>query len=449
MSNNTFKNIWLWSVLGGLSLLLACQNGFVITPANTRGQQFFKLFGGIENDQGRDIVQTPDGGYLLLGTLSRDPENAFIGPQNDLYLVKTDNGGNFKWGQHFGSDFQEEVGQGLYIDANGGVNAVGTVRDEDNEDILILHLDAVPALGPVTDIDSFLWGNPNQLERGADILSDGQNGFYVLGSTSDIDESKSPLGRDTDRSDVAFWHLKPNGDSLELVSQVQTYGYEQEDRGIALRKIGERFVILAQVNLTESADGYYGDMLVVVTDINGNPQVVRLFENVNPEDVQVAGDETMYLLGTDFSQADNNPREIDRSLTQIVLFKLNLSLQDEWTGAKMVGPLGSTGGTLDILKGTGGGLIVSGEVFVQSENPDIDDHTDMLLIRLDDQGNPAPEWSLEGQTFGDAGLDHAERVIAQDDDSETPGFVFTGTLGYGSTTSIALFRVDATGSLNP
>jgi len=53
---------------------------------------FYYTYGGINNDETRDIKETPDGGYILAGTSSS------FGPGNtSFYLVKTDYLGNHLW----------------------------------------------------------------------------------------------------------------------------------------------------------------------------------------------------------------------------------------------------------------------------------------------------------------------------------------------------------------
>jgi hypothetical protein len=56
--------------------------------------QWSKTFGGSEDDHGRCVVQTPDGGYIIAGFTT-------AGGQSYVYQVKTDQNGDRKWDSTF------------------------------------------------------------------------------------------------------------------------------------------------------------------------------------------------------------------------------------------------------------------------------------------------------------------------------------------------------------
>ena len=56
--------------------------------------QWSKTFGGSEDDHGRCVVQTPDGGYIIAGFTTS-------GGQSYVYQVKTDEKGDWKWDRTF------------------------------------------------------------------------------------------------------------------------------------------------------------------------------------------------------------------------------------------------------------------------------------------------------------------------------------------------------------
>jgi hypothetical protein len=103
-----------------------------------------RTYGGFTNDYGNSVQQTSDSGYVIAGgTLSFGAGNF------DVYLVKTDSGGNTLWTQTFGStgeDYASSVRQtddGGYIvagysDVNGGdiyvVKTEGGVTSVDEEE---------------------------------------------------------------------------------------------------------------------------------------------------------------------------------------------------------------------------------------------------------------------------------------------------------------------------
>ena len=71
-----------------LTLLLAAL--FIIAFMNLSAQiSFEKTFGGTGWDQGYSVQQTTDGGYIIAGLTKALGANDW-----DIYVVKTDDGGN-------------------------------------------------------------------------------------------------------------------------------------------------------------------------------------------------------------------------------------------------------------------------------------------------------------------------------------------------------------------
>ncbi|MCK4235099.1 hypothetical protein KAX75_11770 [candidate division WOR-3 bacterium] len=64
------------------NIVLASQTSAVIT--------FEKRYGGISQDIGRSVIQTFDGGYLVVGSLSYN-----------IYLMKTDSVGDSLWAKRY------------------------------------------------------------------------------------------------------------------------------------------------------------------------------------------------------------------------------------------------------------------------------------------------------------------------------------------------------------
>jgi len=60
-------------------------------------QLWERLYGGALNDAAQQVVEVPDGGFLLLGWT-----RSFGAGQRDFYLVKTDSLGNQQWQRTYG-----------------------------------------------------------------------------------------------------------------------------------------------------------------------------------------------------------------------------------------------------------------------------------------------------------------------------------------------------------
>jgi hypothetical protein len=79
-------------------------NGNVhLMKTDSAGNQLWeKEYGGTSDDMGRDVVGTPDGGFLIFGWT-----RSFGAGQRDFYLVKTDSLGNQQWQRTYGGSDME------------------------------------------------------------------------------------------------------------------------------------------------------------------------------------------------------------------------------------------------------------------------------------------------------------------------------------------------------
>jgi hypothetical protein len=109
--------------LDGSSLKLTTTKRFpgryaqiALTKRNKNGEvEWFNLFGGTSYEKAAAFDETPDGGYLILGSTS-----SFGAGNYDLWLVKTDAEGQQEWAKTLG-DFYNEYGQAIQVQDNGQI----------------------------------------------------------------------------------------------------------------------------------------------------------------------------------------------------------------------------------------------------------------------------------------------------------------------------------------
>ena len=113
----------------GISLIITQDSGYAVTgrysPSSSGQRQVYlgkfdsvgnkqweKLYGGGGDDVGYSLVQTGDGGYMIVGYTES------YGGERDLYLIKTDSAGNLIWQKTFGGT-GSDGGTGIFAARDG------------------------------------------------------------------------------------------------------------------------------------------------------------------------------------------------------------------------------------------------------------------------------------------------------------------------------------------
>ncbi len=79
-------------------------------------------YGSEKIDWGNCIQQTSDGGYIITGALGR---NAFMPWRGDVYMLKIDRNGQEQWHQNHGVSYNENVGRSIQQTFDGGYIIAG------------------------------------------------------------------------------------------------------------------------------------------------------------------------------------------------------------------------------------------------------------------------------------------------------------------------------------
>jgi photosystem II stability/assembly factor-like uncharacterized protein len=164
-----------------------------------------KYFQGYIEDWGRDLIETPDGGFLIVG----DTKSYGLGGSQDIFLIKTDNSGNVEWAKAIGGIGNEMVHCALLTSdskciISGSTNSYGF----GSYDAFLLRINLSG------DIEWFHTYGGNTGDNGYDVVEGIDQGFALTGG-----RSSNTLGGDdvwlikTDVagfSDCAFGTFNPN-----------------------------------------------------------------------------------------------------------------------------------------------------------------------------------------------------------------------------------------------
>lgn len=171
-------------MLMAASVLLVCSGCDTAgTEGEVTGKVYVKMYGGKGSEEGFDMAQLPDGGFVLVGSSTSFSGSAAVLNKRDIYLVRTDLNGNEIWSRHYdiGAD---AVGQSVAVEGNGDIVVAGSVRSDtlvqgaEVRDVFILKTN-----NSGDPIGNARFGLPDQNEYGTHVMLASTGGYFVTGTS--------------------------------------------------------------------------------------------------------------------------------------------------------------------------------------------------------------------------------------------------------------------------
>lgn len=257
-------------------LMLGCDAASITTPGDDDedpGSVSALIAGGSDEDFGTSVIQTSDGGFLVVGSFSSvdgDFGGRSIGSQ-DLFAMKLNAAGNIDWLRSYGGNNID--GATDVIEDSAGNFVIAGFSQSNTGNFTGLNrgnLDA--ALIKITPDGTFLWarsfgGSSNEL---ATAVVEGPNGGYVLtGNTRSVDGNFS--NRSNTSSDIFLILTDFNGQPAWF----RTYGGTADDEGLDLTITAQNRI--AVTGFFESSNGTFSNLqlggasfFVLETELNGS-----------------------------------------------------------------------------------------------------------------------------------------------------------------------------------
>lgn len=219
--------------------------------------EWSKLYGGSQEDWGRNVIQTKDKGFLLVGhTRSSDGDVSYNhSDQNEIWLVKTDKDGGLLWEKSLGgtdSDHASDVIQktdSSYLIICQTASSDGDVTDAlGSEDFWLVHLDKNGS----AILNSKSYGGTSG-DRPLSISPTIDGGYLICGDTYSNDNDVS--GR---KGSGDYWVLKI--DANYQVTWAINLGGTDYDTAVSAEETMDGYIIVAGTSRSANGD---------VTDNNG------------------------------------------------------------------------------------------------------------------------------------------------------------------------------------
>jgi hypothetical protein len=233
---------------------------FLLAKYDTEGNELWrKTYGGSDYDYGMCLVQTGDGGFVMVGATY-----SYGAGMEDLWLVRTDSSGNKVWSNTYGGlkDDSCDTTSGLIQTSDGGFAFVGSTESYGTgKDIFLVKVDANGGL----EWNKTFGGRP-YASVGYSLAQSADGGYFLAGKTY-LEKPVAWLIK-TDENGTALWD-KTYGD-----------GYENCARSVVLTSDGG----CALAGYTTSVSSNEFDFWVFKTDLNGNLEWQSTFGDINTDD---------------------------------------------------------------------------------------------------------------------------------------------------------------------
>ncbi len=379
---------------------------------------FIKTFGGDQDDFGKSVRQTSDGGYIVVGATG-----SFGAGDSDVYLIKTDPLGNKIWTKTFGGA-KEDLGDCVQQTGDGGYIIVGSTSSygAGGSDAYLIKTDA---LGNETWTKTF--GGVRD-DWGYCVQQTSDGGYIISGSTSSLVAEASGLYPD-------LCLIKTDGAGNE--TWIKTFGEDMNDFGVSVQQTSDGGYIVAGYTFT------LGPVLnLIKTDSAGNETWTKTFSEAYSS-VQQTSDGGYIITGTTYIHGHSGNyallHKTDAAGNTTWIKTFGPDTVDQWGYPAWLTSDGryvsASSNGCEGRQTSDGGYIITGWT-----NSKDDEYYDVYLIKTDAAGNET--WS---KSFGGAHHDFGYSVRQASDG----GYIITGKYdsSAGGGLDVYLIKTDENGDV--
>jgi hypothetical protein len=398
---NWFGQFYFYRILAIL-FIMPFISGCLKSDNPAQNQSFVKYYGSVAFSEGADVKQTPDGGYIIVGTAET------IDRGTDIILIKTDSYGNQEWSPKFFGGNLNDSACSVQVTNDGGFIIAGSEEISTNG-IVTSKIFIVKTNAQGDSIwTKVIGGNKNDVAYF--IQLNGQSGYLVTGYS----ESYGTGGKD-----AILVNLDLNGN----MNWMRTYGTNSDYYSKCVQTTKDGFILIGSTNTSLSSTNIFVartnslGFLLQTAIIGGN-------DNISGEYIQALPDGGFIGIGT--KKSANN------SYSSIRLFKLD-DLIDSVIWSKDYGNNNENNEGKSVQVTSDNGFVFAGTKGISDAN------SNFYFIKTDSMGN-----KIFSKNYGLSGLLRGENIIQTKDG----GFVLVGTNTIGGYSTITLIKVMSDGALN-
>ncbi len=311
---------------------------FWVVKLDNLGQiEWQKCLGGSGFDEAWEVKQTPDGGYIVVGISdSADGDLTVNNGLEDIWIVKLDASGTLEWQRSFGGSGPEE-GKGIVCTNDGGYIIAGESFSNDGDVPVLLGGEDywVLKLNSEGKIEWQRVFGGTGLDSATDILQTRDGGYIVFG------QSRSTGGDITNNhGGYDLWAIKLDHEGNKQWER--SYGGTNEDYGRAILQTEDGGFLMTGLTTSSDGDAIGNDGLadgwVIKTDSMGNIEWQKTLGGTQDEtfhSIQQGPDGSIYLAG----HARSNNGDVSGVKGKIDYWVVKLGMTSSATGAPISLPL--------------------------------------------------------------------------------------------------------------
>jgi formylglycine-generating enzyme required for sulfatase activity/Tol biopolymer transport system component len=173
---------------------------YLVKVDNQGNEVWSRTYGGEHDEEGYDVQQTPDGGFLVLAQVLQG-EAVYVDQKPDIFLLRTDGSGEELWSQVWATE-DADGGHVLLPTSDGAYLIAGITAPAGNQsksDVLFVKIDAE---------GNQIWNKPlgdqNAVDYGTDAIELPGGGYLLTGLFDRSGRGAIPLIR-TDADGELVW----------------------------------------------------------------------------------------------------------------------------------------------------------------------------------------------------------------------------------------------------